>query len=617
MNSLNTTSTNGRFKAVAAPLLEGPSELSGDLSFSSWQKAANISDFSCDGAIPSNHTEMRIFRDRENLYIGGLCHQEKLVIQQRPSKDDWYAFAGDGVEIMLGYGEPSPILSMLRLSADGGRFSCGISMNRWQSAVRSFNWGWSFEIRVPFDAVHVWSYRIGFNAFREDASVSEYQQWIPTEFSSHEIESLGEILLCSYSDAILFRTGILPQNSATRSGYEQAVHTTAIPSCRLNSLPWLSNPTDDSIDVCFVTHGVAYGEIEYRRMNAMQWIRTSGETSIFHRITVPDLEPDTDYAYRILSKSSVYGKPELSNTFHFRTPPSNNDAIVKACFFSDAHGDVVNLTRLVALPQIQDSDIMFDLGDISLQCTSGLNSVMDSGLRLYLERANGTKIVTGVCGNHDHYGFYNRDHARMFCGDGRKSYGAFRYGPVLFILLDSGVDIKIDDAEVRANQKLRDEQRDFLMHLMKTSQWTETSFHIALIHMTAYNDKYGSTEIMRMLDGIFGDSPNNRLHALIGGHLHFYYSQMPGEGMFNIDCVWSSDSTPEVKIDRPPASFPWLTLCIPAACGLNGDREKASVLSLVADENSLRLDLLAVNGEIKHSFLLTPDGHSVESPKDD
>ena len=560
---------------------------------------------------------MRIFRDRSNLYIGGICRQKRLVVQERRSKDDWNAFAGDGVEIMLGYGEPSPNLSMLRLSADGGRFSSGISMNSWQSAVRSFDWGWSFEIRVPFDELHTWAYRIGFNAFREDASVSEYQQWIPTEFSSHEVESLGEILLCNYSDAIMFRTGTLPQNSATRSDYEQAVRTTAVLSCRLNSLPWLSNPTEDSIDVCFVTHGVAHGEIEYRRMDSSQWIRISGETSVFHRIPVSELDSDTDYAYRILTKSSVYGKPVQSEVFHFRMPPFNNDATVKTCFFSDVHGDVVNLARLVALPQIQDSDIMFDLGDISLQCTSGLNSVIDSGLRLYLERANGAKIVAGVCGNHDHYGFYNCDHARMLCGDGRKSYSAFRYGPVLFILLDSGVDIRIDDAEVRANQKLRDEQRDFLMRLKITPQWKETSFHIALIHMTAYNDKYGSTEIMRMLDGIFDDSTNNRLHALIGGHLHFYYSQMPGEDMFNIDCVWSGDSTPEVKIDRPPASFPWMTLCIPAACGLNGDREKASVLSLVADANSLRLDLLAVNGEIKHSFILTPDGHSVEYPQDD
>ena len=608
MNRLNTTSVHGIFKAVSAPLLDGESTLSGDLSASTWRNAESFTDFTCDGEQAANHTEMRVFRDRSSLYIGGICRQERLVIRERPSKDGWYAFAGDGVELMLGFGEPLPTLAMLRLSADGGRFSSGIAMENWQAAVCTHSWGWSFEIRVPFTSMQAWSYRIGFNAFREDASTAEYQQWIPTEFSSHEIDSLGEILLCSYDDAILFRTGVLPQNTASRNDYEQTVRETAIPACRLDSLPWLSNPTSNGIDVCFVTYGAAHGEIEYRRLYSEKWLKVTDDVALFHRITISGLESNTVYEYRILTKNSVYAKPFQTAAFRFRTPPCDTDAIVKACFFSDAHADVATLSRLVALPQLQDTDIVFDLGDISLQCTSGVNSIMDSGLRLYLELAKGSKIVAGVCGNHDHYGFYNRDHAKMLCGDGVKTYGSFRYGPVLFILLDSGVDIRVDEEEVIANQRLRDEQRDYLTRIKKTPQWTGTAFHVALIHITAYNDKYGSSEIMRMFDGIFDDSAENRLHALIGGHLHFYYSQLPGEDRFNLDYEWSGDSTAEVKIDTPPSSFPWLTLCIPAACGLNGDHEKASALSLSANDRLLRLDLLAVDGRTMHSFQISPDG---------
>ncbi len=608
MNLLNATFNHGVFKAISAPLLDTTPSLSGELDASAWKDATVFFDMECDGKEPSNATEFRIFRDRSHLYIGGICSQGRIVVPNRPSKDGWHAFAGDGIEIMLGGGEPQPTLAMLRLSADGGRFSSGILLEQWEAACNISDNQWRFEIRLPLKALQSWSYKIGFNIFREDASTGEYQQWIPCEFSAHEIESLGELLLCNYDEAILYRTGTLPASPSSRTDYERTVIETASPSCRLASPPWLTNPTKHSIDVCFVTRSVCHAEVEYKPLIAEVWQKSSSDISNVHRLTI-EVCGCGEYCYRILTKSSVYGKPEVSSTFKFKMITDDCDAKITACLLSDVHADASNLSRLLALPQASTADVIFDLGDISLQCTTGANSILESGLRLYSELADGGKPIVGLRGNHDHYGFYNHIHTKMLCGDGKCPYGAFRYGPVLFILLDNGVDIRQDAAEVAANQQLRDEQRQYLLKLKKTDDWKRTTFHVALTHMTAYNDKYGSQEFIRMLDGVFDDSPQNRLHALIGGHLHFYYSQMPHEDIFDIDMEWSSDHTPEVRIDRPPKSFPWLTLCIPAACGLDGDGDKASLLSLEADKSQLHLSLLSVLGEPKHTFNISPDGH--------
>ena len=161
---------------------------------------------------------------------------------------------------------------------------------------------------------------------------------------------------------------------------------------------------------------------------------------------------------------------------------------------------------------------------------------------------------------------------------------------------------------VLENIAMRNRQRQWLLELQQTDLWKETIFHVAVTHMTAYNEKYGSRELIRMLDGVFDFSPEKRLHALIGGHLHFYYAQMPGEMEFLLDMQWSDNHTAEVAVTRPPQAFPYFVMCIPAVCGLNADVRKSALLSLHATAESLELKLFSIDGKVKHAFEIDPAG---------
>ena len=617
MNHLNTICGHGDFKAVSAPLLEEIT-LSGDLSHPVWQKAAYFDDFSCQSgagefkdrvAIPAKDpTQIRVFRDRKHIYFGGICFQKKVNIRPRENKDHSGAFAGDGVEIMLGYQEPEPYLVMLRLSADGGRFTSGVDFDLFEAETKITNEGWRFEIKLPLTALQAWSWKINFNFFRENTAHDEYQAFSNIDFSSHEVQPMAELLLCSYDDAMLYRTGTLPENPASRKTYQDAVRSTALPAYQMVIPPYLAFASSDGINVCFETAGTAAGCVEYKKSGSAAWQTVTDDPGRFHRLALTGLEPGMEYIYRAGAGTSVYGGFIFEKETSFIMPAADHASETRCIFTSDVHSHTRNLERLLELPAAREADIFLDGGDLSCQCTTGRLSVAGSGFASYVRHAAGKKIIAGVCGNHDHYGFYNRYFLDLHCGDGRNTFGAFRSGPVLFILLDNGVDIRFDALEVQKNMEMRNRQKQWLLELQHTKIWQETVFHVAVTHMTAYNEKYGSREFMSMLDGVFDSTPGKRLHALIGGHLHFYYAQMPGEKTFRMDMQWSGDHTAEVAITEPPAAFPYFVMCVPAVCGLNGDTEKAALLSLHATEEVLDLELFSISGEIKHAFRIEPSG---------
>ena len=617
MNHLNTICGHGDFKAVSAPLLEEIT-LSGDLSHPVWQKVAYFDDFSCQSgagefkdrvAVPAKDpTQIRVFRDRKHIYFGGICFQKKVTVRPRENKDHSGAFAGDGVEIMLGYQEPEPYLVMLRLSADGGRFTSGVDFDLFEAETKITNEGWRFEIKLPLAALHAWSWKINFNFFRENTAHDEYQAFSNIDFSSHEVQPMAELLLCSYDEAMLYRLGGLPENPVSRQTYQDAVRSTALTAYYMVIPPYLAFVRKDSIDICFETAGNAAGCVEYQKAGSDVWHSVTDTPCRFHRLTLTGLEPGREYIYRAGAKARVYGGFVFEKETSFIMPPADNASEIRCTFTSDVHSSTRNLDRLLRLPAAQQADILFDCGDLSCQCTTGRLAVFQSGFDCYVRHAGGKKLIAGVCGNHDHYGFYNRHFMDMYCGNGKNGYGAFRSGPVLFILLDNGVDVQFDDREVLENIAMRNRQRQWLLELQQTDLWKETIFHVAVTHMTAYNEKYGSRELIRMLDGVFDFSPEKRLHALIGGHLHFYYAQMPGEMEFLLDMQWSDNHTAEVAVTRPPQAFPYFVMCIPAVCGLNADGRKAALLSLHATAESLELKLFSIDGKVKHAFEIDPAG---------
>ena len=617
---MNITNINpGLFpiKAIAVPLVPSSIRLNGTLRGKAWQQAERFRDFTTfpDRRNPVSATEVRIFRDRENLYIGGSCFQA-----QRPemkSGDGFPALSGDGIEIVLGTLEPEMDMMMFGVSAAGGRFGSCTDVDVWSVACAVTANGWTFEMKIPFTLFREFSYKLCFNIFRRDAAAAEFQAWNRISFSTFELEHGGELLLCDYASAAFFKTGRLPELPFERAQYEQLLAVTAVPAGKLLYTPYLTVSATGHMDVVFFTAGESGGAVEYRAAGTENWNRTNDavagafEQARFHRLSLAGLEPGLTHEYRIVTWNALHGPEWRSEIFRFEMPAASRQKISFGVL-ADCHGARGNVSGLLALPAMRAAELWCDLGDSVLQYATGKFTFMESAIATYAQAAGGGRPIVGVRGNHDQHGRRGSDFIQLLGTAGGRSYGSFRWGPVLFILLDNGADVCRDHCETEENRRLRNEERRWLFALRRSSEFREAEFRVALTHMTPYDDQYGSREFLRMTTGVFGDSEADRLHALIGGHLHFYYAQLPHRRSFELDREWSSDRTSSVKLTIPPVALPYFTICIPGGCGVENESAKSAALTVAMESGGLRFRLWNAGGTCIHCFLVRPDGTAFE-----
>lgn len=600
-------------KAISAPFISGKIPLYGELTSAVWQQAARISDFT-DDICERDNAEIRIFRCEDAIYIGGKCNVSNMTITQNSNCGKWQGLNGDHVELLFGPLSPYDELMMIAISSAGNLFYSGVASKDIEYKVHCENNAWSFEACLPMSVFHSWSYGMRFNCFWQLTADNAFLQWRKIAFSTFEPEHAGELLFCSYQDALFYKTGFRPDCNYNRNDYEAAINAQAPDQAALLSTPWLTAPSESSVDACFFTSGAVQALLQFRETGDGSWRNTyptqiaSFPATSFHRLSMTGLIPGKQYEYRIVTKKHVDDTAALSQSWTFRHLPTNGET--HCAFFSDAHGDAENLQRLLALQSVKTADFIGDLGDLSLQYGMSKRALFHYGLKTYADASGGGKPLVILRGNHDQHGMFASELLQASSGPDGRSFYAFRCGSTLFLALDSGVDVKRHPYEIEENCRLRDDERQWILELQKSSLWLNARFRVALIHMTAYDGKYGSQEFIRMTSGLFDDTPDKRLHAFIGGHLHFYYHQMPHSDAFGVDGPWSQDSTSSVQLTQPPAAFPWFTICIPAACGIAYQNAMAAYLKLDTQGDELHLELRNVHDCVLHSFRIYSSGQT-------
>jgi len=177
------------------PFLTGAITLDGKLDDPVWEKAAKIDALSPLKDHPvTQPTQVKIFHDANNFYIGVTCHEANMDKLWEPATQrDGAVWSGDDVEIYLAPGDhnneskypyyqllfsPSGVQTDLSLNSEG---QSNIKWDaNWQVKTNKATDYWSAEVRIPFSDLqgqnaNIWRANIG----RMETPNGDTSTWAP------------------------------------------------------------------------------------------------------------------------------------------------------------------------------------------------------------------------------------------------------------------------------------------------------------------------------------------------------------------------------------------------------------------------------------------------------
>lgn len=343
--------------------------------------------------------------------------------------------------------------------------------------------------------------------------------------------------------------------------------------------PWISDVTETSFSVSWITEGNTFSWIESgeddgrnfyaeRRQRYYQTVAGKRMTGCWHCVTVSGLEPGTRYLYRIcgqriVDESSAY-KMKYGSTrsarkvFKVRTLDHN----APKCSFaivSDVHGRDDHFRSLVngLSPDSLDffavnGDLVSTMYDIDKTVRHAVDPVQPLVSNLpYMY----------VRGNHESRGHAHHLLNRIFPMRERDAwYYTFRQGPVAFIVLDAGEDKPDEDVEYGSLADFdtyRQTQLEWLKAAVKRPEVASAPVKICLMHIPAYKDNttwYSQNWVADNFVPVLNDAGVN---LMLSGHIHDHVYVPAGQNgnTFPILCssnkerfiVTSDGETIEVK----------------------------------------------------------------------
>ena len=89
-----------------------------------------------------------------------------------------------------------------------------------------------------------------------------------------------------------------------------------------------------------------------------------------------------------------------------------------------------------------------------------------------------------VRGNHEQLGVYAKEYFNVMRHPSGKTYYAFTYGSVFFLVLDSGSDSNRDDEGIMfSNRAAREQQKEFIAEVVESEAYQKADFRVVLMHI--------------------------------------------------------------------------------------------------------------------------------------
>lgn len=308
--------------------------------------------------------------------------------------------------------------------------------------------------------------------------------------------------------------------------------------------PYLQNPTPNSMSVMWITNKKGFSWVEFGEGGQLDKKATSdhnGLVDAFNTISsvqLSGLKPGTMYSYRVGSRETLPSKPNnlqmgpaiYSETYSFTTPASEPSR-VSFLMINDIHDRPESIPHLMKLAGQNPSDFVFFNGDVFNQQNDEQQIIDHMLLPATKAFASKSPFIMSR-GNHETRGPFARDLGNYFTNRDEKFYSAFEWGPVYFIVLDTGEDKEDSDKEytgLSAFDNYRKVQAQWLESVMQTKAFKKATYRVVLMHIPIYysGDWHGTMHCRELFGPLFN---KYKVDVTLSGHTHRYGFHEPVSG---------------------------------------------------------------------------------------
>ena len=320
--------------------------------------------------------------------------------------------------------------------------------------------------------------------------------------------------------------------------------------------PYIQDVSETGAAIVFTTNEPSFSWVELTDVDGNSRNIYSIEhgakmaNNTFHTIRIDNLNPASEYAYRLISKeitkfdpySVVYGDSITSNTFRFSTL----DVVADELTFieiSDIHGNNDKLEKLLHHADIDAADMVIYAGDMMDYYASEdqpFHNFIDKSVEIFASE----KPFWLVRGNHETRGRYSRNLFRYFPRKDNSYYYTLKQGPVFFIFLDSGED-KADNHPVYAGlndyDNYREEQAEWLQQVVASDGFKNAPYRVVVTHIPPLADGgHSEQHITKTWLPILN---NAGIDLMLAGHQHAYKYFPKDEDIYAFPLIIGSNNT--------------------------------------------------------------------------
>ena len=317
------------------------------------------------------------------------------------------------------------------------------------------------------------------------------------------------------------------------------------PSVKITHGPYLQNLSENEVTVVWTTDKPCKSWVEfskkedgksfYSQLPRKAYASQDGLCCVdtLHRVTVTGLEKNTTYFCRVLSqevKELLPYRPVLGNIVStdiwkkpltFTTLDGRQETL-SMVMINDIHGKNDLQKKLLEMAPPQNVDMVVFCGDMCNYINKQsdiFTGFLDTSVGLFASR----KPFVYVRGNHETRGAYARNFFRYLAGPEGKFYYAFTYGPIRFVVLDSGEDKPDTDVEYSGLVDFDNyilEQKEWLARELESPEFRAASFRVVLSHIPfGKGGWYGSERLRKQLLPLLEGA---RIDLMLSGHNHTF-----------------------------------------------------------------------------------------------